>query len=38
MINYVNTHPKYAKQVSKSVDQYMGKIMTDMLLQAELGL
>lgn len=26
MVNYVNTHPKYAKQVSKSVDQYMEKL------------
>ena len=37
MINYVNTHPKYAKQLNKAVDQYMERIMTNMLMQAELG-
>ena len=30
MVEYINTHPRYAKQVNKSVDDYMEKILTDL--------
>lgn len=37
MVNLVNTNPKIAKQWNKGVDDYMERIMTNMLIQAELG-
>lgn len=35
LIKYVDTHPKYAKQVNRALDKFMEEELTKMLLDAK---